>query len=474
MPRPTAHPVSRTQHARPAHDRRAPDSRRFPQTCRNRARPVRSARLVAWSPRERVLGRGVTRCRNARTRCVALRSNFAPTRTVTPRHIPPTASRQAHESDTYRIPDYHDSGRPAAAPPVTGTASCSQRTGRRLIVASWGPGLGSTSVHQRGWIRDDADVKPSDAPYYRRDLALVHHLGFGFHADLVAPGILKPLEPIRARNGLVVELGCGSGLLTRHLLDAVGGRRDEDDGVGLPVEDGGRVARHEVDGADLTAEGVGVEGRRGVRTGRCPRRSRPRRRGHRASSRPAMRRASIPRRRQATESDPTPAKPASGGLCAGLNDAHGDIRPLLSVRISQPPKWTRGRGGCRRAGPWLVGASAAAPARQVPPRPHRHTRTRATNCCPDSISTVPRTGAIDRSAAATERASRTCQPGSRISQPWEKTQRESFPPDLAADPDGCEQLFLRQVRAAVAARVASDDSVILHALATCLVPVTTV
>lgn len=58
------------------------------------------------------------------------------------------------------------------------------------------------------------------APYYRRDLALVHHLGFGFHADLVAPGILKLLEPVRARRGLVVELGCGSGLLTRHLVGA--------------------------------------------------------------------------------------------------------------------------------------------------------------------------------------------------------------------------------------------------------------
>lgn len=58
------------------------------------------------------------------------------------------------------------------------------------------------------------------APYYRRDLALVHHLGFGFHADKVAPGILSLLEPIRHRSGLVVELGCGSGLLTRYLLDA--------------------------------------------------------------------------------------------------------------------------------------------------------------------------------------------------------------------------------------------------------------
>lgn len=56
--------------------------------------------------------------------------------------------------------------------------------------------------------------------YYRPDLALVHHLGFGFHADACAPGILDLLAPVRAAGGLVVELGCGSGRLTRHLLDA--------------------------------------------------------------------------------------------------------------------------------------------------------------------------------------------------------------------------------------------------------------
>ena len=59
-----------------------------------------------------------------------------------------------------------------------------------------------------------------ERPYYRRDLALVHHLGFGFHADECAPGILELLRPIRERDGLVVELGCGSGLLTRYLVDA--------------------------------------------------------------------------------------------------------------------------------------------------------------------------------------------------------------------------------------------------------------
>lgn len=56
--------------------------------------------------------------------------------------------------------------------------------------------------------------------YYRPALARIHHEGFGFHADACAPGILDLLAPIREREGLVVEVGCGSGLLTRHLTDA--------------------------------------------------------------------------------------------------------------------------------------------------------------------------------------------------------------------------------------------------------------
>ena len=69
-------------------------------------------------------------------------------------------------------------------------------------------------------ISEDKGMDSRSATYYRQDLALVHHLGFGFHADLVALGILKLLGPILERNGLVVELGCGSGLLTRYLTDA--------------------------------------------------------------------------------------------------------------------------------------------------------------------------------------------------------------------------------------------------------------
>ncbi len=53
---------------------------------------------------------------------------------------------------------------------------------------------------------------------YRRDLARIHHLAFGVHADACAPGILALLEP--ARGGVVLELGCGSGALTRHLVAA--------------------------------------------------------------------------------------------------------------------------------------------------------------------------------------------------------------------------------------------------------------
>jgi SAM-dependent methyltransferase len=63
-------------------------------------------------------------------------------------------------------------------------------------------------------------VTASGEPYYRRDLARIHHLGFGFHADATAPGVLALLEPIRERGGLVVEIGCGSGLLTRYLVEA--------------------------------------------------------------------------------------------------------------------------------------------------------------------------------------------------------------------------------------------------------------
>jgi SAM-dependent methyltransferase len=57
-------------------------------------------------------------------------------------------------------------------------------------------------------------------PYYRADLARIHHEGFASHADAAAPGILKLLESVLERGGLVLEIGCGSGLLTKYLVEA--------------------------------------------------------------------------------------------------------------------------------------------------------------------------------------------------------------------------------------------------------------
>jgi len=55
---------------------------------------------------------------------------------------------------------------------------------------------------------------------FRPDLATVHHRGFGSHAAACAPGIVEFLAPVRDQQGLVLELGCGSGLLTRELIAA--------------------------------------------------------------------------------------------------------------------------------------------------------------------------------------------------------------------------------------------------------------
>jgi hypothetical protein len=50
--------------------------------------------------------------------------------------------------------------------------------------------------------------------YYQHDLALVHARGFGQHADRCSPGVLDLLAPVR--GGLVLEVGCGAGALTRR------------------------------------------------------------------------------------------------------------------------------------------------------------------------------------------------------------------------------------------------------------------
>jgi SAM-dependent methyltransferase len=55
---------------------------------------------------------------------------------------------------------------------------------------------------------------------YRDDLAHIHHAGFSEFAESAAPGLLELLWQRDIRDGLIVELGCGSGILARELTRA--------------------------------------------------------------------------------------------------------------------------------------------------------------------------------------------------------------------------------------------------------------
>jgi SAM-dependent methyltransferase len=55
---------------------------------------------------------------------------------------------------------------------------------------------------------------------YGRDLAYVHDAGFGHFSRDAAPGLLDILRRQGIQGGVVVDLGCGSGLWARRLADA--------------------------------------------------------------------------------------------------------------------------------------------------------------------------------------------------------------------------------------------------------------
>jgi SAM-dependent methyltransferase len=55
---------------------------------------------------------------------------------------------------------------------------------------------------------------------YGADLAYIHDVGFGQFAEHAAPGLLQLLRKAGKRNGLVVDLGCGSGIWAKELTDA--------------------------------------------------------------------------------------------------------------------------------------------------------------------------------------------------------------------------------------------------------------
>lgn len=55
---------------------------------------------------------------------------------------------------------------------------------------------------------------------YGEDLAYIHDAGYGDFARQAAPGLLKILAESGTDHGLVVDLGCGSGIWAARLIDA--------------------------------------------------------------------------------------------------------------------------------------------------------------------------------------------------------------------------------------------------------------
>jgi SAM-dependent methyltransferase len=62
--------------------------------------------------------------------------------------------------------------------------------------------------------------RESHPPAYEADLAYVHGSGFGDFANESAPGLLSAFKQAGIDDGPVVDLGCGSGIWARHLVDA--------------------------------------------------------------------------------------------------------------------------------------------------------------------------------------------------------------------------------------------------------------
>ncbi|OUL32631.1 class I SAM-dependent methyltransferase [Nostoc sp. 106C] len=56
--------------------------------------------------------------------------------------------------------------------------------------------------------------------YYKEDLAFIHDIGYSDYALKSAPGILEILARHHIREGLIVDLGCGSGLSAQEFTKA--------------------------------------------------------------------------------------------------------------------------------------------------------------------------------------------------------------------------------------------------------------
>jgi SAM-dependent methyltransferase len=62
-------------------------------------------------------------------------------------------------------------------------------------------------------------MKHASTPAYQEDLAYIHDVGHGDFARDAAPHLLKMLAAAGIRDGLIVDLGCGSGIWAKELVD---------------------------------------------------------------------------------------------------------------------------------------------------------------------------------------------------------------------------------------------------------------
>lgn len=56
--------------------------------------------------------------------------------------------------------------------------------------------------------------------WYQEDLAYIHDVGFSDYIQQLIPGVIKILQHNKISQGLIVDLGCGSGLSSQKLIEA--------------------------------------------------------------------------------------------------------------------------------------------------------------------------------------------------------------------------------------------------------------
>jgi len=90
-----------------------------------------------------------------------------------------------------------------------------------------------------------------DDKAYHDDLAYIHDVGFGDFAKNSAPGLLEILRESQITTGLVVDLGCGSGIWARELS------RADYDVLGIDISPAMiEIARNRVPRAEFRVESL--------------------------------------------------------------------------------------------------------------------------------------------------------------------------------------------------------------------------